>query len=124
MISDLPVQKAPLEIFTSCFVPTGYNVADPQRKKFIPWQTWDLIRITWYGYRGFCKDFVQRHPGYAVYPLRLTGSAVETIFSRLKFITVVTYQPSTTLLLGLTCSPAMISMDDTQQTHTGMLLCM
>ena len=35
----------------------------------------------WY---GFSKE---RHPGYAVYPLRLNGSAVETIFSRLKFIT-------------------------------------
>ena len=65
----------------------GYNVADPKGRKFLSWQTWDLLRITWFGYKEFCQDFLERHPGYAVYPLRLTGSAVETIFSRLKFIT-------------------------------------
>lgn len=66
-----------------------YKVTNPKGKKFISWQTWDLLRITWYGYKEFCKDFIQRHhgKGYAIYPLRLTGSAVETIFSRLKFIT-------------------------------------
>ena len=41
----------------------------------------------WYGYKEFVKDFIDRDPGYSVYPLRLSGSAVETIFSRLKFIT-------------------------------------
>lgn len=73
-------------IFSKIFT-VGYIITDSQAKKFLSWQTWDLLRITWYGYREFCKDFLQRHPGYFVYPLRLTGSAVETIFSRLKFIT-------------------------------------
>ena len=65
----------------------GYNACDPEAKKFLSWQTWDLLRITWYGYREFCKSFLQRHPGYYVYPLRLTGSAIETVFSRLKYTT-------------------------------------
>lgn len=65
----------------------GYNIADAKGPKFLSWQTWDLLRITWYGYKGFCEEFIQRNPGYGIYPLRLTGSAVETIFSRLKFIT-------------------------------------
>ena len=65
----------------------GYTVTDPKGKKFLSWQTWDLMRITWFGFKEFCEDFTTRHPGYAIYPLRLTGSAVETIFSRLKFIT-------------------------------------
>ena len=54
---------------------------------FLSWQTWDLMRITWYGFKEFCEYFTQRHPGYAVYPLRLNGSAVKMIFSQLKFIT-------------------------------------
>ena len=64
-----------------------YSVTDPTSNVFLPWQTCDLMRITWYGFKEFCEYFVQRHPGYAVYPLQLNGSAVETIFSRLKFNT-------------------------------------
>ena len=55
------------------------------KEKFISWQTWDLLRITLYGYKKFRKAFIQRHPGYSVYSLQLTESAV--IFSRLKLIT-------------------------------------
>ena len=57
------------------------------KKKFISWQTRDLLRITWYGYKEFCNDLIQRHLEYSVYPLQLTGSAVQTIFSCLKLIT-------------------------------------
>ena len=65
-----------------------YSITDPTSNKFLSWQTWDLMRrITWYGFKEFCEHFIQQYPGYAVYPLRLNGSAVETIFSQLKFIT-------------------------------------
>ena len=40
----------------------------------------------WHGFKGFCTSFTTRHPGYYVTPLRLNGSAVETLFSQLKFI--------------------------------------
>ena len=49
-------------------------------------QTWDLLLITYNGFVEFCKDFLQRHPGYCVSPLRLNGSAVESIFSSLKYL--------------------------------------
>ena len=98
----------------------GYNVADPKGRKFLSWQTWDLLRITWYGYKEFCQDFINHHPGYAVYPLRLTGSAVETIFSRLKFfitgghLSAVNYSSARANLYLLD----MRYMDNTQKSPT------
>ena len=39
----------------------------------------------YYGFVNFCEDFLKRNPGYTIYPIRLNGSAVETIFSLLKY---------------------------------------
>ena len=41
----------------------------------------------YYGFKGFCKAFLAKHPGYTVYPIRLNGSAIETFFSQLKYTT-------------------------------------
>ena len=38
-----------------------------------------------YGFTEFCKYFLEKYPGYYIWPLRLNGSALETIFSQLKF---------------------------------------
>ena len=67
-----------------CFV--GYDAVDSQSKQFLAWQTWDLLRIMWYGFKEFATDFTTRHSGFYVPPLRLNGSAIETLFSQLKFI--------------------------------------
>ena len=40
-----------------------------------------------YGFTVFCEDFLKSHPGYFIYPSRLKDSAVETIFSQLKYST-------------------------------------
>ncbi len=39
----------------------------------------------YYGFTGFCDDFLRKHPGYTIYPIRMNGSAVETVFSQLKY---------------------------------------
>ena len=41
----------------------------------------------YFGFKGFCEDFLSRHPGYTIYPIRLNGSAVESFFSKLKYNT-------------------------------------
>lgn len=41
----------------------------------------------YYGFRGFCEEFLQKHPGYTIYPIRFNGSAVESFFSQLKYTT-------------------------------------
>ena len=51
---------------------------------FLMYTAWDLLRIDIYGFRAFCKYFFDRHPGYFVSPLRITGSAVESLFSQFK----------------------------------------
>ena len=64
----------------------GYDAVDSQSKQFLAWQTWDLLRIMWYGFQGFTANFTSQHPGFYVSPLRLNGSAIETVFSQFKFI--------------------------------------
>ena len=57
----------------------------PQEKRFIAWQTFDLLRICVYGFKMFCQEFLNDNPGYHIMPLMLNGSAVETLFSQMKF---------------------------------------
>lgn len=63
----------------------GYSITETSSRPFLSWQTWDLLRLMVYGYRGFCEDFCCRNPGYTIYPVRLNGSAIETFFSQLKY---------------------------------------
>ncbi len=88
--------KALLERLTLClsflvlrfpFMATGYEVTSTSERPFVSWQTWDLLKIMVYGFSGFCKNFLERHPGYTIYPIRLNGSAIETFFSQLKHVT-------------------------------------
>ena len=69
-----------------------------------PIQTWDLMRITWYGFVGYCQEFFDLYPGYFVSPLRANGSAIETVFSQLKHgsrgtLTAVSYSSARAQLL-------------------------
>lgn len=45
---------------------------------------WDLLRICVYGFESFCIDFLNRYPDRFVSPLRVSGSAVESLFSQYK----------------------------------------
>jgi len=38
-----------------------------------------------YGFKAFCEWFLKTYPTYFVSPLRLSGSAVESLFSQYKF---------------------------------------
>ena len=46
---------------------------------------WDLLRIDVQGFSEFCHYFLEKHQGYFVSPLRLSGSAIESVFGQLKF---------------------------------------
>ena len=69
-----------------CLSHAGSNPVDSKFKAFLAWQTWDLLRIMWQGFKLLCTNFTTQNPGYYISPLRLNGSAVETLFSQLKFI--------------------------------------
>ena len=47
---------------------------------------WDLLRIDFYGFKAFCEWFLTAYPTYFVSPLRISGSAVESLFSQYKHI--------------------------------------
>lgn len=38
------------------------------------------------GFKGLCQDFLEDHPGYFISPLRINGSAIESVFSSLKYL--------------------------------------
>ena len=65
-----------------------FHPTNSLERRFLAWQTWDLLRICIYGFRAFCEDFLQRHgQPYYITPMKWNGSAVETIFSQFKAIT-------------------------------------
>ncbi len=65
-----------------------FNPTNSLERRFLAWQTWDLLRICVCGFQAFCEDFLQRHPApYFIVPLKWNGSAVETLFSQFKSIT-------------------------------------
>ena len=47
---------------------------------------WDNLRIDVYGFLQLSKHFLEQHPGYFLSPLRISGSAVETLFSQYKYM--------------------------------------
>ena len=49
-------------------------------------QTWDLLEIMYYGFHGLCTNFLRRNPGYFFVVVRISGSAIESVFSCLKYI--------------------------------------
>ena len=63
------------------------NFSSSETKEFLAWQTWDLTRLTVYGFTDFVHLFFQRHPNASHYivPVQLNGSTVETLFSQLKY---------------------------------------
>ena len=38
------------------------------------------------GFIGLCEEFLTSHPGYFIAPIRVNGSALESVFSCLKYI--------------------------------------
>lgn len=48
-------------------------------------QTWDLLRMMYFGFVGLCNDFTTTYPGYYIIPVRVNGSAIESLFSSLKY---------------------------------------
>ena len=67
-------------------------------------QTWDLLRVMVYGFRGLVVDFLSTHPGYHINPRCVNGSGVETLFGQLKHttggnLTGTTYETAKATLL-------------------------
>ena len=58
-----------------------------RQSPFIASQTWDLLRICVHGIRGLVTDFSRRNSGYFIVLSRINGSAVESLFSQMKYAT-------------------------------------
>lgn len=46
---------------------------------------WDLLRIDTQGFAGFCQYFLSKYPAHFISPLRLSGSAIESVFGQFKY---------------------------------------
>ena len=64
-----------------------FNPTSTEERRFISWQTWDLLRVTVFGFIGFTRNFLMQNQHYYVLPLKINGSAAETLFSQFKFET-------------------------------------
>ncbi|XP_068747328.1 uncharacterized protein [Montipora capricornis] len=74
--------------WSTCHQNTEYpdNSKKARQSKFLAWQTWDLLRLMVYGFLDFSEWFLTAYPNnYFISPLRINGSAIESIFSVLKF---------------------------------------
>ena len=86
-------------VVTGMFLYGQFPHTSSTQKAFLSWKSkwavltfylylgyiaWDLLRIDVYGFWGFCTYFFQKYPGYFVSPLRISGSAVESLFSQFK----------------------------------------
>ncbi|KAL9953963.1 hypothetical protein ACROYT_G041447 [Oculina patagonica] len=78
------------------------NSKKARQRKFLAWQTWDLLRLVVNGFLMFCDwffDNVSPNGKYFISPLRINGSAIESIYSILKFasggnLSALSYGPS------------------------------
>jgi hypothetical protein len=62
------------------------SLTGPLQKTFLAWQTWELMRIAHFGLQELVEDFLTEHPDYVIYPKRINGSAIESLFSQFKYI--------------------------------------
>ncbi|XP_014670998.1 PREDICTED: uncharacterized protein LOC106811792 [Priapulus caudatus] len=62
----------------------SFHLTSPKERRFLSWQTWDLLRVMYFGFTGLVSSFMERHPDHFISPLRINGSAVETLFSQFK----------------------------------------
>ena len=54
---------------------------------FFPFHiAWDNLRIDVYGFIELTQSFLESNPGYFLSPLRISGSAVETLFGQYKYM--------------------------------------
>ena len=80
----------------------SFCATESTQKKFLSWQSenyivllhslfrcvlfiaWDNLRIDVYGFVELTKHFLNSYPGYFLSPLRISGSAVESLFGQYK----------------------------------------
>ncbi len=43
-----------------------------------------MLRVTVFGFLGFAESFLAENPDYYIFPLKVNGSAAETLFSQFK----------------------------------------
>lgn len=66
-------------------IETDFRPTSPIERRFISWQTFVLLRISVNGFLGVVRYMTTKLPAYYVAPLKLNGSAIESMFSRLKY---------------------------------------
>ena len=63
----------------------NFHATSTTERKFLSWQTFDLLRIAVHGFLNFIETFLPEHPEDYVLPLKVNCSAVATLFSQSQF---------------------------------------
>lgn len=78
-------QRAPKRNFSRGKVRTSYMYYD-NCTNLIYFLAWDNLRIDVYGFIELTRHFLKSYPGYFLSPLRISGSAVESLFGQYKYM--------------------------------------
>ena len=65
----------------------NFSVTASKNSPFLAWQTWDLLRICVFGLKSLLIDFKKRNPQHYLVLSRINGSAIESLFSQIKYAT-------------------------------------
>lgn len=87
-----------------CILDPSFQISNNAQRKYLAWQSnhlfycsnnhkiyffiiiaFDLLRIDINCFNLFCQFFLNKYPGYYIVPIRITGSAVESLFSQFKY---------------------------------------
>lgn len=62
----------------------NFQPINPREKRFLGWQTFDLLRLSVYGFTDFVNKFLGLYPMHYIIPFRINGSAVESYFAQIR----------------------------------------
>jgi len=87
------------KLLLSYYLDKDFSHTANKQKTFLSWQSKLMIAFLFlkiysmgpsshwyciYGFKVFCKHFFEQHPEYFISPLRISGSAIENLFSQFK----------------------------------------
>lgn len=80
---------------------TDFCPSSPREKRFLGWQTFDLLRLSLYGFQTLCDNYFSatNNKNHYIIPFRVNGSAIETVFGQVRQkthgkVTSLSYPPA------------------------------
>ncbi len=70
--------------YSGLYLDETFRPNDPRERRFLSFQTWDLLRLTVYGFASLVRRFHRDNPENYIIPKFVSGSPIESLFSQAK----------------------------------------